>query len=101
VNTRLACDFCTTGAPAAVNYPAADFPLAVIGDDQQVWSRGPWAACQPCHALIEQDRWDRLAARAFGPPDLLAQVWAGFRAHRRGPAVPLAAPDTGRGRWTQ
>jgi hypothetical protein len=91
------CDFCAAMPPAAWDYPADDFLVAIVGEHAEVWSRGPWAACPGCHELLQAGRWDDLAARAAGPPAIVGPLWAGFRAHRRGPAVPR--PTTRRGGW--
>jgi hypothetical protein len=66
---------------------------------------GAWAACEPCHDLIEADQWARLRRRFLrlyhlAYPGLspaasvaveadLAPLWLQFRRHRTGPAERL------------
>ncbi len=92
----LSCDFCSTQNPKYW-YPATDFQAwqvnGVTGS-----SRGEWAACEPCYALIEADDRKALAERSMkalvkDEPD--AEKWAGpkiedihnkFFENRLGPA---------------
>lgn len=63
----LVCDFCSvpTGDSAVWSYPAEDFfySFQVAGSTPQA-SKGEWAACEECHALIESDDRDQLAVRS-------------------------------------
>lgn len=109
---RLACDFCPQAeegaAPARWRYPARSFAVAHLPGSG---SRGDWAACDPCHALIEADDWEGLEERYYSrlriPPELapilgtvearrqvswgLRSSWRQFQQHRTGPAVPIGA----------
>lgn len=63
----LVCDFCSipTGDNAVWSYPAEDFHYSfqIAGAAPQA-SKGDWAACEECHALIEDDDRTGLAARS-------------------------------------
>jgi hypothetical protein len=65
VTERGQCDFCSQPDPVWV-YPTQDFDMTAAPAPFNVgWgSRGAWAACEPCSALIEQDAWDALAKRS-------------------------------------
>jgi len=97
------CDFCVDPRePVRWRYPAQDFrlpnpdpgPIAGIG------SRGDWAACDACHALIDADQWATLAQRSavsyavkYETPaaDILPAITilhALFALHRQGAPVP-------------
>ena len=54
------CDFCLARSPAWI-YPADDFELRFPPGHA---SQGPWAACERCHTLIEQELWTELARTA-------------------------------------
>jgi hypothetical protein len=90
------CDFCAA-APAAWRYPARREPFAtvLVGDALVILPGGDWYACPACHRLAEAGKWATLSERAGLPADQGAALWATFRAHRAGPAVPL---DPGEGR---
>jgi hypothetical protein len=51
---KLPCDFCN-GPQAAWRYPCRTFTRSVAG--VLVVMTGAWRACEPCHRLIEADRW--------------------------------------------
>lgn len=51
------CDFCSNFNPSWT-YPAGDFIIASDG----VGSKGAWAACDDCHAMIADEDRDALAA---------------------------------------
>jgi hypothetical protein len=66
------CDFCGVRSPRW-RYPCADFVLgAVVRSGRAVLpasaSAGPWNACAGCHALIEADDREGLAAAVVPPP---------------------------------
>jgi len=55
------CDFCSTHE-VAWSYPAMDFGVV---DPKLGWgSRGGWAACEPCHEMIEANDHSGLAKRS-------------------------------------
>jgi len=57
------CDFCSTGN-ARWEYRCKDFAAPRIpGLPMTQMSRGSWAACDPCHALIEANKRAKLAKR--------------------------------------
>lgn len=112
---EIVCDFCITPGVVEWEYPAGH---TVINSDYAEYSDDGWAACGPCHDLIEAERWDdlvvrsvnqqiysygdmstgRVSARNIG--DMFRAVRAtqdGFRAARTGPAIPfdpVAGPQT-------
>jgi hypothetical protein len=58
------CDFCCGDPcfhPIKWSYPAGRMPLMLHGPMQ--WTDTPWSACDVCHALIEDDEWEKLAER--------------------------------------
>lgn len=56
----LVCDFCSE-PEVKWSYPAKD-----IASEELHWgSRGDWAACEICHALIEKGERDKLAERSM------------------------------------
>lgn len=94
------CDFCSE-QPVVWCYPCASFVLPDTSLLAQE-SRGDWAACVVCGALIEQGRWQKLAERCFGLwvrkcPELawvseaaqhdINRLHLLFREHRTGAAV--------------
>ena len=104
------CDLCF-GRPVTWRYPCESFigPEETIGD--RVWVHemvADWAACDVCHDLIEADRREELAERAYhsenAPPEWRliklqipkSELMAHFRVlhdqffyHRKGAAIPL------------
>ncbi len=98
---RLRCDFCTR-EDVRWTYPARDFTEKVAG--RTVGSQGGWAACDPCHDLIEADDYDGLATRGEGVQfidgraprefvEWIVQRHGNFRANRLGPAVRCGPED--------
>ena len=60
------CDFCSDPEVAVV-YPADDAVIQVVAAPEGVYlheSLGAWAACRPCHDLIEVGDRGALALRA-------------------------------------
>lgn len=101
---ELRCDFCASRTePVDWAYPARDFPVPgpTGGVVAGVFSEGPWAACTPCHALIEAGDWGTLGRRsaanyavtyeipAADALPLILPLHAAFRTHRTGPARSL------------
>lgn len=63
----LVCDFCSipTGDHAVWTYPAEDFFYSFqIEDAKRMASKGDWAACEECHALIEAGDYEAVAVRS-------------------------------------
>lgn len=111
----MICDFCS-GTPIEWSYPTQTFVNAqpAAPSDMMLYyraatvnniSEGDWAACAPCHKIIEADDRDGLVARSVERQrgDLMrlkinveqARVWiaglhAEFWRHRNGPAVPIS-----------
>ena len=100
----ICCDFCSS-TPATWNYPAQTFTTLIGGLVRT--SEGDWAACDPCHALIEAGDMQGLARRSADllfvtHPQLLARrvevekdlaaLQAEFTKHRTSPVQPVA-PD--------
>jgi len=109
------CDFCSS-EKIRWAYPADDFEIGAIValdpetnepvDVQPMGSAGPWAACEECAKLIEANDYEALKERGIkvgidaAPPGLivdhklartmLANMHAGFRAHRTGPRMEIA-----------
>jgi len=89
------CDFCSAPDPEWI-YPTHDFAMDAVG-----WgSRGAWAACEECSALIEAQEYPRLRQRGMAIngniealPDEMVKMLAGavdqlhakFRQERKGP----------------
>jgi hypothetical protein len=103
-NTNLQCDFCSVPGPVW-RYPARSF-VAYRAPNVAGESVGDWAACDPCHALIEADDRSGLAQRSLDELilkhpeaiaaavvlyDDLAVLHQQFFAHRSGMAVPITA----------
>jgi hypothetical protein len=100
------CDFCVDPRePVRWRYPAKDFRLSTFdpGSIAGIGSRGDWAACDPCHTLIEgadTTGWAPLAQRSaasyavkYDTPaaDVLPAITmlhVLFALHRQGAAVP-------------
>lgn len=64
MGVRMAeCDFC--GSPDVQwAYPARDFVMLTAPEIPKDWgSKGAWAACPACHALIQRGLRDKLATR--------------------------------------
>jgi hypothetical protein len=62
------CDFCSAEQPRFV-LPARDFAMTDVLDvpaELAGWnySKGDWAACEPCALLIQADRWTSLERRS-------------------------------------
>lgn len=60
---RPLCDFCCSrqdGDEVRWRYPAKSFAASYYSS-----SIGDWAACNTCHDLIENDKFDELADRSF------------------------------------
>ena len=88
------CDFCSA-TPVEWSYPATTF----LSDQFSEWgSAGSWAACQPCHDLIEADDYDALGSRSIEKYEIplecrwevrksLLRLHSQFRAARTGDAV--------------
>lgn len=54
------CDFCSTKKlPITWNYPTGPVEINLGGSINA--SDDDWAACDPCHVLIEQEKWQALA----------------------------------------
>jgi hypothetical protein len=61
------CDFCVDPRETVRwRYPARDFRLPALdpGPIAGIGSRGDWAACEACHALIDTYQWTALASRS-------------------------------------
>lgn len=101
----MTCDFCSSFQPVW-SYPAQDF-IAVAEPIPQE-SLGGWAACDVCHSLIEQQKWQELADRSLrflikehpeillvreSARDQLIQIHQRFAVARTGPAVRLNLPE--------
>jgi hypothetical protein len=85
------CDFCLT-PQVTHSILAGDFrlpdPVPGLGTLKQ-WSRGNWSACDTCAALIQQDDWDGLVARAMKAlgvldADIVRALYDALRVHARG-----------------
>jgi hypothetical protein len=103
---REACAFCGDIQPTW-EYPATPY-LVDLGGGEQYQTRGPWPACDPCHALVEAEAWARLVPRGvlafstlLAPGDAKGQALIAaqvrqhhetFRRHRTGPARRLPDP---------
>lgn len=101
------CDFCSD-PNVEFAYPARDFNRPVAATPQMsvsLSSTGGWAACRPCHDLIEATDREGLYRRSFerfGPSPLPAaiigqsirRVQDVFWSQRDGAAVP-ATPEGG------
>lgn len=57
------CDFCSN-AYIKFEYPTGDFDMPVISK-VPVRSEGGWLACEKCHDLIEDKKWELLAQHAI------------------------------------
>jgi hypothetical protein len=57
------CDFCSS-PDVRYAYPARDFIIKTPSEIPDWGSAGGWAACPPCHALIQRGDRDRLARRS-------------------------------------
>lgn len=65
------CDFCSQADPEWV-YPALPFDMK-----EEDWgSRGGWAACEDCSALIERGAQRQLAQKSLNSTPAIAQVAA-------------------------
>jgi hypothetical protein len=100
------CDFCF-GRPVAWRYACESFVGPTAEDGNRVWiqeSVGAWAACDDCHALIENGQLMALAERSYNSAnapegwdlikrrELIGQfrvLHDQFLSHRLGPAVPV------------
>lgn len=99
VSKRRTCDFCPQSRPASWLYPAR-----FIDVYPKLGTRG-WAACGPCHGLIEADDWEgmehRYVSRFYTVTRARSGVgwrqnieqeirakWRRFRDARTGPARP-------------
>ena len=92
------CDFC--GEVPTYLYDADDFLTGIVVDDVAEGSAGAWLACADCSWCIETNDFTNLRARALtrfqGEPAfeemfvLLDEIYAKFRAHRRGERKVLA-----------
>lgn len=95
------CDFCSNKLPIWL-YPTRDFE---VPRDSTAGSEGAWLACDSCHAAIEANDQDALAAHALAVPIVkkivrsagadrvlqrLRELYAKFHAQRTGPCVRLA-----------
>lgn len=121
---KLICDFCHQ-RPVAWSYPCEDFPYplppvpaAMLRDIPfREASTGAWAACAPCHTMIQDNdwrgverRWER-SVEAKGMVTILRQLldisrddarariaawaheqWRRFRVHRTGDPVRVLGP---------
>jgi len=101
IKKEVVCDFCQA-KPVTWAYPCTDFVLEVIGYK----NIGEWAACENCHALIEQGNKTMLLAKSVATHPLLtrqsdpetlefvlAQVYLlheGFFGHRTGDPFPAS-----------
>lgn len=100
---ELLCDFCSAPSPAW-RYPARTF-LAYCAPPIAGESVGDWAACDSCHALIENDDPGALAQRSLDEliakdPEAancrgelfhsLMDLHEQFHTNRCGPAQPIA-----------
>jgi hypothetical protein len=103
---EIQCDFC--GSQHVVwSFPARDFALdcaAKLLGIPIIGSRGPWAACPECAALVEGGERGPLCLRSLvhlcGPPPdaevamalvrIMAEIHEQFFAARTGPAVPVS-----------
>jgi hypothetical protein len=88
------CDFCAD-QPVAHRYPTHRAGIVSVGDAVVVLPGGDWFACLACQRLVEAGQWDALSVRARLSAEQGAALWAGFRACRSGPAVPLDPPQGG------
>jgi hypothetical protein len=105
---KCICDFCNSTSPRWA-YPASDFPIAITvpadgGEPHVAGSSGPWAACDTCAALIEENNYDALLVRSLEaqprelletmPPKLVRAMLAGlhstFKKARTGPRMEIA-----------
>lgn len=101
------CDFCNSLAVAWA-YPTRDLSstIPVPGKNATVTinSRGGWAACTPCHDLIEAGNRDGLAVRSAKagnrrgvPLHLIVaacrKVHDDFWANREGPPIPASPSE--------
>jgi len=73
----LICDFCSS-TPIRWWYPTRSFDMPPIAGFV-MGSIGNWAACDPCHALIEAQEWDKLRERTL---DAFFALNPGVRATR-------------------
>jgi Zn-finger protein len=103
------CDFCF--GPVMWRYPCESFVGPTAENDKRQWvqeSVGAWAACNDCHALIENNQLMELAERSYNSAnapegwdqikrlipkrELIRQfrvLHDQFLSHRLGPAVPV------------
>lgn len=88
------CDFCVAQRPRW-EFPCRTFSRTVGGDPRfRVVFYEPWAACPPCHPLVEAERWAALRRRVValyrwlppGSAEELTATWMQFSMHRIGPA---------------
>lgn len=89
--SKYVCDFCR-GEPVVSLYPCRDFSVP----ECQFNSRGAWAACRECNALVRQKNFTKLAIlvsviegetqeeRAFLVP-FLRMIYLTFDSLRSGP----------------
>ena len=95
----MLCDFCSAPDPTW-RYPAESFTVPDLAPSA---SKGDWAACDRCSALIEDEDVDRLILRASIAAHrrsrgviatsvvrkALREVYREFFAHRLGERIPL------------
>lgn len=95
------CDFCSSSRVRWA-YPADDFPFAMTTDGEHgCGSKGPWAACDECSALIERGDYPALRMRSLATMNptgeenpildvMLGMLHGKFRASRTGPRQEVA-----------
>ncbi len=67
---EVVCDFCAS-TPVRWRYPCLDHESWGFSKQRSGWgfplhgeSKGDWAACDKCRALIENGKWEKLARRS-------------------------------------
>lgn len=59
--SRGTCDFCCRAASLPYSFAAEDFELPEYG----YRSVGEWRACEACHILVNEGRWEEIQADAM------------------------------------
>src|SRR3990167_846806 len=92
------CDFCNVRGKHPWTYKVKRFEMATIISDEGIEKHisGDWGACNICHDLIENNKWDDLINRVLDKQNIqhgpirkemfitIAELYETFRQHRVG-----------------
>lgn len=100
--TPVICDFCSS-PNVKWSFPCDSYVAPLMGIPN-FYQTEDWAACDKCKELIDAEKWDELSKWSLESPDMewppitpltkeellrgIVDMQNGFRANRKGPAVP-------------